>query len=146
MRDFCKKQKVSKKETFTVIIFMVITVQSWRRGEACCSRRSYNGTDFVAVLLCLLFGAIFIVLLVIKIAAGERHRVHRWEQEEIIGWRLGARGDAPERSGGERRDKTLGGGWSKRPASGGENDDNGRNVEENRGETRGEWEENRRVL
>ncbi len=43
--------------------------------------------------------------MVIKIAAGERRRGHRQEQEEIIGWRLEARGDALERRGVEGREE-----------------------------------------
>lgn len=41
----------------------------------------------------------FIVLVVIMNIAGEQSRGHRQEQEEIIGWRLEAEGDALESSG-----------------------------------------------
>lgn len=45
-----------------------------------------------------------------------------------------------ERKGveGRKEIRHLGGGWNKRPASGGGKNDNGVNVEDNRGETKGE--------
>lgn len=95
-------KKCLEKETFTVIISSFITVQSCRRGESCRSRGGCNGTDCAGVLLCLLFGAIFTV---IKTAAGERRRGHGRKQEEIIGWKLEARGEALEKSTVEAREE-----------------------------------------
>lgn len=92
------------------------------------------------MLLCLLFGAIFTVALVIKNVAGERRRVHRRRREEIIGWKLEARGDALEKStvGGREEIRHLGEDGIKEQHLEEGKSDNGGNVEENRGETRGE--------
>lgn len=83
--------------------------------------------------MCLLFSVVFIVFVVIIGGGGEQRRGHRGEREEIIGWRLEARGESLERTVVERRGEIrhLGENRVKDPhLEGGKNSNRG-NVEEN---------------